>query len=86
MLARKCEPLAPVQRSFWAIDPRDGTTSTLQRNGQCASGGAVQLYTVDGGGHTWPQGRVTPTLLGRTGQDFSATWAIWDFVKDYQLP
>ena len=68
------------------LDPGDGTTSTLQRNGQCTSGGAVQLYTVDGGGHTWPQGRVTPTLLGRTGQDFSATWAMWDFFSDYALP
>ena len=42
-----------------AVPPRampDGTKVTRLVYSGCAAGAAVALYTVDGGGHTWPNG------------------------------
>ncbi|NKF21521.1 alpha/beta hydrolase family esterase [Solimonas marina] len=69
-----------------ADSARDGTATTLSHNEVCSSGAAVQLYTVNGGGHTWPEGTDANAMLhiGRTSHDFSATDAMWDFFKDYR--
>lgn len=57
----------------------DGTALVHLAHAGCASG-AVELYEVRGGGHTWPGGpRVTARLLGRTTRELDATRAIWDF-------
>jgi polyhydroxybutyrate depolymerase len=43
----------------------------------------VVLYTVTGGGHTWPGGMqyAPPFLIGRTSRDFSASEAVWKFFS-----
>jgi polyhydroxybutyrate depolymerase len=80
-----CDPSGVLTEALPDV-ARDGTTTTLAHNEVCSSGAAVQLYTVDGGGHTWPEGvdGDAKLRLGRTSHDFSATEAIWDFFKDYQ--
>ena len=45
----------------------------------CAGGVAVTLYTVVGGGHTWPGSRVGIDILGTTTQEVNATDEIWRF-------
>ena len=68
-------------------DPKDKTRVYLQSyDGAAAS---VALYTVDGGGHTWPGGRHMPLLgsiVGTTSQDINATAVIWDFLKKHPKP
>jgi hypothetical protein len=44
----------------------------------CTSGAVVQLYAVDGGGHTWP-GAIDVPRLGYTTHQISATDLIWAF-------
>lgn len=43
----------------------------------------VVLYTVEGGGHTWPGGALfqMQCRLGHVNRDFSATEVIWEFFK-----
>ena len=67
-------------------DPNDKTRVYLQSyDGEAAS---VVLYTVEGGGHTWPGGRQTPLsiIVGTTSQDINATEVIWDFLKKHPKP
>lgn len=67
------------------IDPNDGTTTTITRYETCTSGAPVELYTVEGGGHTWPRGQDNyPALfVGGTSRDFSASEVIWDFFAQH---
>ena len=50
----------------------------LVQYGACNLGAIVQLYAVDGGGHTWP-GAVDVPGLGYTTHQISATDLIWAF-------
>ncbi|MFT3706803.1 MAG: PHB depolymerase family esterase [Archangium sp.] len=64
------------------LDPNDGTRVTLtQATGAC--GAPVQLFTVEGGGHTWPGGwqYAMERLIGRTSRDVNASEASWAFFK-----
>ncbi len=63
----------------------DGTTVSLRRHTGCLPGSEVRLYTVNGGGHTWPgSGYGLATIeLGRTTQDIDATIEIWKFFTAY---
>jgi len=65
----------------------DGTTASEER-WSCAEGSAVVLITVEGGGHTWPQGwpYLDENRVGVVSQDFSATERIWTFFSSHALP
>jgi len=45
-------------------------------------GSSVELYKVNGGGHTWPGASFN---IGVTNQDFSASREIWRFFSQYRL-
>jgi hypothetical protein len=51
----------------------------------CTDGATVQLYIVDGGGHTWPDGFDIP-VLGYTTHNISATELSWQFFQAHPLP
>ena len=60
----------------------DGTAVQLLQNTACANGSAVALYTITGGGHTWPgnqTGIIDRAYLGPTTQNLDATLALWQF-------
>jgi len=45
------------------------------------------LYTVEGGGHTWPGGDEIPRwIAGHTNHDVCATELMWAFFSKYALP
>ncbi len=62
----------------------DGTTTTVERFSGCSGGAEVRLYTVVGGGHTWPGGwqYLAERLVGKTSRDWSASEEMWAFLKD----
>lgn len=74
----------PRNRTLRDRDPQDGTTVSLLTANRCAGDASVKLYTVHGGGHTWPGGRqyLPRTAIGRTSRDFDASKAIWLFLHD----
>jgi polyhydroxybutyrate depolymerase len=45
----------------------------------CDPGLAATLYTIEGGGHTWPDGLIDIPPLGRTTRTINATDLILDF-------
>jgi len=53
----------------------------------CADDAAVVLYTVEGGGHSWPGGGPLPEwLAGPTSRSIDATARIWAFYREHRLP
>ena len=52
----------------------------------CAGNADVILYTVEGGGHTWPGGKdVAEWIAGRTTRDISASKVMWEFYVQHSL-
>ena len=50
----------------------------------CANRADVVLYTVLGGGHTWPGGGPLPEwFVGPTNSDIDATHLMWEFFRDH---
>ncbi len=49
------------------------------------NGTDVTLYTIEGGGHTWPGGfqYLPKIIIGPVCRDFSATAVIWDFFEKH---
>jgi polyhydroxybutyrate depolymerase len=95
-------PLAPetfpdVQTwvSIWARRNRCAPTTsdslvasdaTRREYTGCADGADVVLYTIRGGGHTWPGGKPLPKLFfGSTSRDVDATSEMWKFFRDRRL-
>ena len=79
-------PGAPQGMAGWAdrdaCAPTPDTTPvsahvTLEQWPRCAQGATVELYVIDGGGHTWPGAFPVP-LLGNTTTEINATDIILD--------
>jgi polyhydroxybutyrate depolymerase len=67
------------------LDPKDGTRVIRKQYVNSVDGTEVILYTVDGGGHTWPGGlQYLPVrIIGKTSRDFDANEVIWSFFKTH---
>jgi len=74
----KCES-NPVESTVAADVTRRVYTS-------CADNADVLLYTIQGGGHTWPGGTPLPEwFVGRTTPSIDATSLMWSFFRDHPL-
>lgn len=52
----------------------------------CAENADVVLYTVQGGGHSWPGGRWLPAwIAGPTSREVDATRRMWEFFREHRL-
>lgn len=52
----------------------------------CADSAAVVLYTIEGGGHTWPGGTpVAEWFVGTTSNGVDATAEMWAFFREHPL-
>jgi len=52
----------------------------------CADDAAVVLYTIRGGGHTWPGGGPLPEwMVGPTSHGIDATSRMWAFFREHPL-
>jgi len=50
----------------------------------CAENADVILYTVEGGGHTWPGGKPMPEwFFGRTTSEIDASRVMWEFFVQH---
>lgn len=63
--------------------PQDGTKIMQEVYTGCAEGSEVILYTIEGGGHTWPGGYqyLPEIIVGKTSRDMDASEVIWAFFK-----
>jgi len=62
----------------------DGTSVTTQTS-TCADNTKVELYSIAGGGHTWPDGPqyLPESVVGPVSHQFNATDVIWQFFADF---
>jgi polyhydroxybutyrate depolymerase len=74
--------------SLTDADATDGTTTTLLEYGAAGSSNDIALYSIKGGGHTWPGGTqyFTESIIGKVARDFSGNDAIWNFFIKHSLP
>jgi polyhydroxybutyrate depolymerase len=64
----------------------DGTRVRHTDFGECREHRAVELYTIEGGGHTWPGGPGVSRLVGRVSREIDATTLIWAFFALHARP
>jgi polyhydroxybutyrate depolymerase len=52
----------------------------------CADDAAVVLFTIHGGGHTWPGGQPLPEwFVGPTSREIDASALMWEFFQEHRL-
>ena len=89
-------PVRPAEESLqdWAThngcaeDPertRVSDSIRLIRYQGCDEDATVELYVVEGGGHTWP-GAIDVPRLGATTHEISATDLMWAFFEAHPMP
>jgi polyhydroxybutyrate depolymerase len=71
----------PVVEDVPDRDPGDGARATRTTWSGGAEGSEVVLYTIEGGGHTWPGGAqyLPRVVIGGTCRDFQAEEVMWEF-------
>jgi polyhydroxybutyrate depolymerase len=77
-------------RNGCGLDPEEipgtGEVSGIRYTG-CDENAEVILYSIDGGGHTWPGGNPLPEFIaGRTSQAIDASRVMWDFYQQHPMP
>jgi polyhydroxybutyrate depolymerase len=75
----------PVVTEMPDADQKDGTKVMRYEYINNTDGTEVILYSIDGGGHTWPGGfQYLPVwIIGRTCRDIDANEIIWSFFKKH---
>ena len=87
-------PITPVRDNMRAWAEHNGCDLTLhsERNAPdvvletytgCDEGADVQLYVIEGGGHTWPGADRQIRILGATTQSIDASELIWEFFAQH---
>ncbi len=88
-------PAIPVWTRNWAhrnrcepmpIDAAVTADVTRRQYVRCAHDATVVLYTIRGGGHTWPGGQQLPVwFAGTTSRSIDATGQMWAFFREHPL-
>ena len=78
-----------ARRNRCGANPLDSvvaTDVTRLEYTNCADDAAVELYTIKGGGHTWPGGQPLPAwFVGRTSSTIDASSLMWAFFRAHRL-
>ena len=79
---------APPQMKDLPDHYSDGTHVRLQIWSGGKDDTEVDVYTVEGGGHTWPGGPqyLPKIVVGKASQNLNATRTIWEFFQGQELP
>jgi polyhydroxybutyrate depolymerase len=88
-------PSIPRWTADWARRNQCASTPTESRIAddvtrteytQCADNAAAILYTIEGGGHTWPGGGALPEwFVGTTTRSIDASSVMWEFFLNHPL-
>ena len=69
------------QRSTLPTQVEDGTHIHCEIYSHGQQHSSVALYTIEGGGHTWPGVESSLKILGKTTLNLSANDVMWDFFQ-----
>ncbi|MGB8646007.1 MAG: PHB depolymerase family esterase [Anaerolineae bacterium] len=77
---------APTILDLPDTDPKDGTRVRRETYDSCRAQSAVILYTITGGGHTWPGGAqyLPEAIVGKVSRDMDANLVLWEFFKRFE--
>ena len=66
----------------------DGTSIRREAFTGCKGSAEVVVYTVEGGGHTWPGGKayLSESIIGKTSHNMDASEVLWEFFSKHALP
>jgi polyhydroxybutyrate depolymerase len=94
-ISEKAFPDIATWSANWARRNRCGPRSiesavaadvTRREYTNCADAAAVVLYTIRGGGHSWPGGKPMPMwFVGPTTRSIDATSQMWAFFRAHRL-
>src|SRR5690606_12858902 len=76
--------ITPVITTIPNSNTSDNSTATRYLYSGGMNGNTVELFTVEGGGHSWP-GSPLPSSSVVTCLDFDASKEIWRFFSQYDL-
>ncbi len=78
----RCSPVPKIEL-LADRDSNDDSRVKVSTYGNCLDGTEVILYSIIGGGHSFPGGNIPdrPLLLGRKNNDINAAEVIWDFFR-----
>jgi polyhydroxybutyrate depolymerase len=81
-----CCNAVPVSRALPDRDPSDGVTVQTDTYGNGREESEVILYTLAGGGHTWPGGTqyLPERIVGKVCRDFDGCTVIGEFFKKHR--
>lgn len=69
------------------VESRVASDVTRLEYTRCADNASAILYTIEGGGHTWPGGRDQPGwFAGKTTQTLDGSRVMWEFFSKHPLP
>ena len=78
-----------ARRNRCAPNPTDSAVAgdvTRRAYTSCADDATVVLYTIKGGGHSWPGGKPLPEwFVGTTTNSIDATNLMWAFFREHRL-
>jgi len=69
-----------------ATTVHDGTSVSRSTYAALPGGAPVVLYTIEGGGHTWPGKPSLLAELGVTTQNLVANDVMWEFFQNHPMP
>lgn len=77
----------PTSTIVYDDRPLDNTRARHLVYAACTDGMAVELYSIEGGGHTFPGGRqyFPPGMIGVTSREIDAAEVIWNFLSGYSF-
>jgi len=78
-LARNGIEGEPEVSLFPDLAPDDGTTTVVRRYPRGEGGTRVEVWIVEGGGHTVPGSEPPLRVLGKASRDFDAWKVVWKF-------
>ncbi|MEZ4472326.1 MAG: PHB depolymerase family esterase [bacterium] len=75
----------PVRETPPDRDPRDDTHLVVDRYAGCAEGAAVELFSLMGGGHTWPLGQqyLGRRMIGVVSREVDGAAVLFDFFARF---
>jgi polyhydroxybutyrate depolymerase len=76
----KC-PGTPAIEDLPDNNSNDGTKVKKISYGPCSGNTRVTLFSIEGGGHTWPDGTqyLPKRIVGNTSRQINACDVIWDY-------
>jgi polyhydroxybutyrate depolymerase len=78
-------PKVPVTAAVGHLQG-DGTSVRCTEYGPGKQGAEVILYTIEGGGHTWPGRDPRLRFLGKSTRAISANDLMWEFFQKHPIP